>query len=130
MKYQLTIDEHQLLMIARAVEDYSRTLGGQAEMTHASMFADADAQDVRECLLGYNQLMNPNGEKYGWSGYGCKNEHKRKEIAASFYLYHEILNFYYTERHIDNVYSDGTLTCENSGNPIVIKNVTNEQTSF
>ena len=58
---------------------------------------------------------------YKWSGGNCSNEWQRKFIAESYYLYREIRHFDAVNRGVDNVYRSPTLTCADSGMPIVIE---------
>lgn len=118
--YTMTVDESQLMMISRAVEDYHRTLCGQAEMNHVSKYADAQKGIVHHHLMQFNRIMNIDGDVYDWAGNGCKDEEKKKEIAGSYYLYREILHFFAVEKNQNNVFSDSTLTTNLTGNKIKI----------
>lgn len=121
-KYTITLTEEQMLLISRCIEDISRFLAGDTELYHTI----ATLENWRE--LGQKlRLMQPfvtpelvYGSNYGWNGGGCPNEHQRKLIAQTYYLYREMLHQYTIANNIHNVYSSPTLRCENSGEPIKI----------
>ena len=123
--YTITVDESQLMMISRAVEDYHRTLCGQAEMNHVAKYADEQKEIVHNHLMQFNRIMNIDGDVYDWAGNGCKDEGKKKEIAGSYYLYREILHFFAVEKNLNNVFSDSTLTTNLTGNKIKITKTEN-----
>lgn len=133
-KWRIELTEHQLLLMARCVEDCSRFLAGQTTL-----------DNTRMCLLGQNgfddelagelrriqPLVTPQlsiGASYGWSGSGCPNNVQSKAIAETYYLYREIYHQTTLERskEVDmkyNVYLDETLRCKNSGEPIKIERI-------
>jgi hypothetical protein len=130
-QYTITCNEEQLRLIADAVEDWSRFLGGQCELNHAtSLIADTDnyrkVQDilhdqVHPCITP--QL--PLNASYGWNGGTCPNEHQKKAIAMSYSIYRQILHFFAIQRKDNdwNVYKSPTLTCEEQGGLIQIKEI-------
>lgn len=121
-KYTITLTEHQMMLIADCVEDIHRFLAGQTELANATLqlnFTD----EVRDSLKRLQPLVTPElpmGASYGWSGGTCHNEHQRKMIAETYYLYREILHQYNIANGHKNVYSSETLRCEESGEPIKI----------
>lgn len=132
-KYRLTVGESQLRMIAACVEDCSRFMSGQTELYNCTSMLD-DMHETHEALKeAYPYVVPELRRKYGrgayypWNGGGCPNEHQRKFIAASYYLYREIKHFDAVRRGVDNVYSSSTLRCEESGMPIEIEEVKEEE---
>lgn len=128
MNYQITCSKEQLMMIANAMEDWHRFLAGQCEMSNATMMLPAtDAVKARNNL---NEYVRPHivpqlqrGESYKWDGGNCPNEHQRKAIAMSYGIYREILHFIAVLNNRDGVYENKTLTCDEQGELITIKQV-------
>ena len=128
-KYRITVSESQLHMIANCVEDCSRFMAGQTEMYNTTSMLE-NMHEVHEVLNGTYPYVVPDlrfkygrGAYYPWNGGECPNEHQRKFIAASYYLYREIRHFDAVRRNVDNVYRSVTLCCKDSGMPIVIEEV-------
>lgn len=124
-KYRITCTEEQLRLIADAVEDWTRFLSGQTEMWRA-----LDQLPLVESLLAREELRKvqkyvtpklPQNASYGWSGAGCENERQRKSIAMGYGIYRQILHFLTLKNNLDNVYTSPTLTCEEQGGLIEIK---------
>ena len=121
-KYTITLTEHQMMLIADCVEDIHRFLAGQTELANATLqlnFTD----EVRDSLKRLQSLVTPElpmGESYAWNGATCPNEHQRKMIAETYYLYCEMLHQYYIANGLSNVYSTETMRCEESEEPIKI----------
>ena len=68
------------------------------------------------------------GPAYIWDGGFSYNEHQRKFIAETYYLYREIYHQLTLDaaKHKDmgyNVYLGETLTCSESGEPIKVERV-------
>lgn len=131
-KYRLTVSESQLRMLAACVEDCSRFMSGQTELSNTTSMLD-DMHEIHDALKASYQYVVPelhgkygHGAYYPWNGGSCSNEHQRKFIAASYYLYREIKHFDAVSRNIDSVYRSETLRCEDSGMPIVIEEVKEE----
>lgn len=124
-KYQITLTEEQLILMARCVEDCSRFAAGQTELNNTLLFIGKYPHfKMRRNLQGLQSLVTPGlgrGASYDWSGSGCPNEEQRKFIAQSYYLYREIYHQYNLVERIDNVYTSETLRCADSGEPIKIK---------
>lgn len=132
-KYQITLTEKQLMLMARCVEDCSRFAAGQTELlnTLLSTFFNSRLSTDRylyfvllEKLRDLQLLVTPSlgrGASYGWNGSGCPNEEQRKFIAQSYYLYREIYHQHNLAEGIDNVYTSETLRCKDSGEPIQVK---------
>lgn len=123
-KYQITLTEEQLMLMARCVEDCSRFAAGQTELYNVLQSIDMGDYSLRKKLQKLQSLVTPGlgcGASYDWSGSGCPNEEQRKFIAQSYYLYREIYHQRNLIEGIDNVYTSETLRCAESGEPIKIK---------
>lgn len=133
-KWRIELTEHQLLLMARCVEDSSRFLAGQTTLDNTRMylfgqngFYDGLADELRRI----QPLVTPQlsiGASYGWSGSGCPNNVQSKAIAETYYLYREIYHQTTIERAKDvdiecNVYLDETLRCKDSGEPIKVERI-------
>lgn len=128
-QYRITVSESQLRMIANCVEDIHRLMAGQTELQNCTSMLDLQ-YEVQEELKKIQPLVTPHiglGSYYKWSGGNCPNEWQRKFIAESYYLYREIRHFDAVNRGVDNVYRSPTLTCADSGMPIVIEEVGEEK---
>ena len=128
-QYRITVSESQLRMIADCVEDCHRFMAGQTELQNCTSILDLQ-HEVQDELKKIQHLVTPHiglGSYYKWSGGNCPNEHQRKFIAASYYLYRELRHFDAVNRGVDNVYRSPTLTCEDSGMPILIEEVEEKQ---
>lgn len=124
-KYRLTLNEHQLRLIANCVEDCSRFMTGQMELYNCTASLD-DMHELHDKLNELQRLVTPRlcrGSYYNWSGSSCPNDEQRKFIAESYYIYREIIHQLTVDKGIKNVYSSPTLTCEDSGEPILIEKV-------
>lgn len=127
-KYRITVSESQLRMIANCVEDCSRFMGGDLELHNCTSMLD-DMHELHEEMRKLQKLVTPElsqGAYHKWSGISCPDEHRRKFIAASYYLYREIKHFDAVNRDIDSVYRGATLRCADSGMPIVIEELKEE----
>lgn len=128
-KYQITLTEEQLMLMARCVEDCSRFAAGQTELYNVLQSIDMGDYSLRKKLQKLQSLVTPGlgrGASYDWSGSGCPNEEQRKFIAQSYYLYREIYHQRNLIEGIDNVYTSETLRCAESGEPIKIKVINKE----
>lgn len=132
-KYQITLTEEQLMLMAHCVEDCSRFAAGQTELYNVLRSIDMYDLSLRKKLQDLQPLITPGlgrGASYDWSGSGCPNEEQRKFIARSYHLYREIYHQHNLAEGIDNVYTSETLRCKDSGEPIQIKVIddgTNEE---
>ena len=131
-KYRLTVSESQLRMIAACVEDISRFMSGQTELSNTTSMLE-DMHETQDALKGAYPYVVPelclkygHGAYYPWNGGGCPKEYQRRFIASSYYLYREIKHFDAVHRGVDNVYRSETLRCEDSGMPILIEEVKEE----
>lgn len=123
-KYQITLTEEQLMLMAHCVEDCSRFAAGQTELYNVLRSIDMYDLSLRKKLQDLQPLITPGlgrGASYDWSGIGCPNEEQRKFIARSYYLYREIYHQHNLAEGIDNVYTSETLRCKDSGEPIQVK---------
>lgn len=123
-KYQITLTEEQLMLMARCVEDCSRFAAGQTELYNVLRSIDMYDLSLRKKLQDLQPLITPGlgrGASYDWSGSGCPNEEQRKFIARSYHLYREIYHQHNLAEGIDNVYTSETLRCKDSGESIQVK---------
>lgn len=127
-KYRITLSERQLHLIINCVEDIHRFMGGQAELDNCTAILK-NSCEVREALREVSPLVVPElyrkygkNASYGWNGGSCPNEHQKKFLAETYYIYRELrhqLTIRNTEDY--NVYHSETLRCENSGEPIKLE---------
>ena len=111
-----------MILIANCVEDIHRFLAGRTELWNTTSVLD-NARDVRYRMAEMAKVVTPElggAMDYGWAGRGCPNEHQKKMIAQTYYLYREMLHQYTIANTHKNVYSSETLRCEGSGEPIKI----------
>lgn len=123
-KYQITLTEEQLMLMAHCVEDCSRFAAGQTELYNVLRSIDMYDLSLRKKLQDLQPLITPGlgrGASYDWSGSGCPNEKQRKFIARSYHLYREIYHQHNLAEGIDNVYTSETLRCKDSGESIQVK---------
>ena len=129
-KWRIELTEHQLRLMAKCVEDCHRFVGGQMELS-SSTSCLIHYMELSEELDKLQPLVTPElgrGASYGWDGGSCPNEHQRKFIAETYYLYREIYHQLTLDaaKHKDmgyNVYLGETLTCSESGEPIKIEKI-------
>lgn len=124
-KFQITVNEHQLKLIADCLEDISRFLGGQMELWHATSNLD-NYRQLADKLEELKPLVTPELERnasYGWTGSDCPNERQRKLIAETYYLYRTMLYHLHKDDEHWSVYTSPALRCENSGEIIEIKEI-------
>lgn len=131
-KYRITLNEHQLRLISACVEDCHRFAGGQVELDQTTYFLDNHLEiqeKMREHIypLVVPELYRQYGRNasYGWNGGSCPNPHQKKFLAETYYLYREILHQLTIRNCKDDwsVYNSSTLTCAESGEPIIIEEV-------
>lgn len=121
-KYTITLTEEQLLLISNCIEDIHRFLAGDTELYHTACLMD-NYKELMQKLRLLQPFVAPDlcyGSNYGWNGMHCPNEHQRKLIAQTYYLYREMRHQYNLANGIHNVYSSPTLRCKGSGEPIKI----------
>lgn len=120
-KYQVTLTEEQLMLIAQCVEDCHRFACGQTELWNTtSQFNIKNWAELRDQLLELQPLVTPELSYrafYNWAGTGCKDEFQRKFIAKTYPIYREIYH-----KVINNgVYESLTLTCKEGGQVPIIE---------
>lgn len=124
-KYQITLTEEQLMLMARCVEDCSRFAAGQTGLVNTLLFIGRyPLFELRRNLKDLQSLVTPGlgrGASYGWNGSRCPCEEQRKFIAQTYYLYREIFHQHNLSKGINNVYTSETLRCKDSGETIQIK---------
>ena len=128
-KFRITVSESQLRMIADCVEDCSRFMAGDLELHNCTSKLDSYCELHNE-LKKLQHFVTPElsrGAYHKWSGISCPDEHRRKFIAETYYLYREIRHFDAIRRNVDNVYRGTTLRCADSGMPILIEEVKEEE---
>ena len=124
-KFQITVNEHQLNLMAHCIEDISRFMGGQMELWNATSNLD-NYRQLADKLEELKPLVTPELERnasYGWNGGSCPNERQRKLIAETYYLYRTMLYALHKDDDNFNVYKSPALRCANSGEVIEIKEV-------
>lgn len=127
-KYTITLTEEQMRLIAEGMEDYHRFLSGECRMANATQYAN-DIINLREELemVAHDRMSHGLREYsyYDWSGCHCPNDHQRKAIAMSYMIYREILHHFAMQHPKDiwNCLQDPTLTCEEQGGLIEIKEI-------
>lgn len=124
-KFQITVNEHQLNLMAHCIEDCARFLCGQTELWH-TISQLPNYLELREKLEELQLLVTPDlskGASYGWDGGGCPDKHQKKMIAETYYLYRTMLYALHKDDDNWNVYTSPALRCEDSGEIIEIKEV-------
>ena len=130
-KYQIELSETQLKLIADCVEDCHRFASGQTELHNTAAHSTMENDNYRElsdALRELHYLVTPElpyNASYGWNGFHCPHEVQRKFIAQTYPTYREILHFFACQQKDNdwNTYRSETLTCEEGGMPIKIKEI-------
>ena len=129
-KWIIELNEHQLQLIAKCVEDCHRFIGGQMELSNSTACIK-HCRELSQELCKLQKFVTPllgRGASYGWNGGSCPNEDQRKFLAETYYLYREIRHKITLdeEKYEDmgwNVYLSNTLTCKESGEPIKVERI-------
>ena len=129
-KWRIELTEHQLMLMAKCVEDCSRFISGQMELSNSTSCLK-HCRHLGEELHTLQPFVTPElgrGASYGWNGGSCPNDHQRKFIAETYYLYREIYHQVTLDKAKDkdmdwNVYLGETLTCNESGEPIKVESI-------
>ena len=129
-KWRIELTEHQLMLLAKCVEDCHRFVVGQMELSNSTSCL-THYMELSEELGKLKPLVTPQlecGASYGWNGGACHNYKQRKFLAETYYLYREIYHQLTLEaaKHKDmvwNVYLSETLTCSESGEPIKVERI-------
>ena len=129
-KWRIELTEHQLMLMAKCVEDCSRFISGQMELSNSTSCLK-HCRHLGEELHTLQPFVTPElgrGASYGWNGGSCPNDHQRKFIAETYYLYREIYHQVTLDKAKDkdmdwNVYLGETLTCDESGEPIKVERI-------
>jgi hypothetical protein len=125
-KFQITVNEHQLQLMAACIEDCCRFLCGQTELWHTTSQLPKNYLELRDKLEELHSIVTPDlskGASYGWSGGGCPDEHQKKMIAETYYLYRTMLYHLHKDDEHWSVYKSPALRCADSGEIIEIKEV-------
>ncbi|TGX80489.1 hypothetical protein E5358_12590 [Palleniella muris] len=91
-RYQVEMTEEQLRLVIDCIEDCSRFMAGQTEMTNCTARLDNN-HELWNSLRELQPLVTPAlgcGSSYSWNGGHCPNEQQRKFIAQTYYLYREM----------------------------------------
>ena len=129
-KWRIELTEHQLMLMAKCVEDCSRFISGQMELSNSTSCLK-HCRHLGEELHTLQPFLTPElapGASYGWNRGSCPNDHQRKFIAETYYLYREIYHQVTLDKAKDkdmdwNVYLGETLTCNESGEPIKVERI-------
>ena len=129
-KWRIELTEHQLMLMAKCIEDCSRFIGGQMELSNSTACLK-HGRHLGEELDRLQPFVTPElgcGASYGWNGGSCPDENQRKFIAETYYLYREIYHQVTLDKAKDkdmdwNVYLGETLTCNESGEPIKVEKI-------
>ena len=129
-KWRIELTEHQLMLMAKCVEDCSRFISGQMELSNSTSCLK-HCRHLGEELHTLQPFVTPElgrGASYGWNGGSCPNDHQRKFIAETYYLYREIYHQVTLDKAKDkdmdwNVYLGETLTYNESGEPIKVERI-------
>lgn len=129
-KWRIELTEHQLMLMAKCVEDCHRFIGGQMDMFNSTSCLTRRLV-LCEQLSKLQPFVTPQlecGASYGWNGGACPNDNQRKFLAETYYLYREIYHQVTLDdaKHKDmswNVYLGETLTCNESGEPIKVERI-------
>ena len=117
-KWRITCTEEKLRLMADCVEDCSRLLAGQTDMSNTLMPLEnfCEIRDIMEERV--RPLIVPDlpyrGSSYGWNG-GHSVEWQRKTIAQGYATYKSLLAGLAREYNLNNVHSGTPLTCELGG---------------
>lgn len=118
-KWRITCTEEKLRLMADCVEDCSRLLAGQTDMSNTLMPLEnfCEIRDIMEERV--RPLIVPDlpyrGSSYGWNGGHCPVEWQRKTIAQGYATYKSLLAGLAREYNWNNVHSGTPLTCELGG---------------
>ena len=120
-KYQVTLTEEQLILIAKCVEDCHRFVCGQTGLDNTiDVLCGPHKFMIKERLKLLSKFVNPDllpNQSYDWAGSGCKDEQQRSFIAKTYAIYREILHKVVN----DGVYKSSTLTCKVDGQVPIIE---------
>ena len=130
-KWRIELTEHQLMLMARCVEDCHRFMSGRMEMKNSTGILEYP-RELRHELNELQSLVTPGiskGASYDWAGNHCPNREQKKFIAETYYLYRRIYEEKTKERAkivnfpLGYVYLRETLRCKDSGEPIKVERI-------
>lgn len=123
-KYQMTLTEEQIMLIANCVEDCHRFACGETELWNTITTMDGHGE-LRAKMKELHDFAVPElsaNQYYDWAGSGCKDKSQKKFIAMTYAIYREILHKVVN----DGVYKHPTLTCEDNGGLPIIEEIKEE----
>ena len=123
-KYQMTLTEEQIMLIANCVEDCHRFACGETELwnTIALMNSNGELKAKMKELHDFAVPELSANQYYDWAGSGCKSKSQKKFIAQTYAIYREILHKVVNK----GVYKSHTLTCEDNGGLPIIEEIKEE----
>ena len=132
-KWRIELTEHQLMLMAKCVEDCSRFISGQMKLSNSTSCLK-HCRHLGEELHTLQPFVTPElgrGASYGWSGGSCPNDNQRKFIAETYYLYREIYHQVTLDKAKDKDmdwkgYLGETVACKDSGEPIKVERLSDE----
>ena len=120
-KYQMTLTEEQIMLIANCVEDCHRFACGETELWN-TISRMKECGELRVKMWELHDFAVPElsaNQYYDWAGSGCKDKSQKKFIAMTYAIYREILHKVVNA----GVYKSHTLTCNEGGTPPRIEKV-------
>ena len=84
-KWRIELNEHQLRLIAKCVEDCHRFIAGQMELSNSTACLK-HGRHLGEELSTLQAFVTPlleRGASYGWNGGSCPDKNQRKFIAET-----------------------------------------------
>ena len=130
-KWRIELTEHQLMLMARCVEDCHRFMSGQMEMSNSTRVLE-HPHELWDKLRELQSYVTPGvsmGASYDWAGRDCPNRDQKKFIAETYYLYRRIYEVTTKKSAktedfpLGNTYLSETLTCADSGEPIKVERI-------
>ena len=126
------MSERQLYRVIGCVEDIHRFMSGQVELHNATCMLDNKHELHEKMRKEIYPLVVPElhqqyglNASYGWDGSTCPNKHQKKLLAETYYIYRELHHQLTLMSNSGeyNVYNSPTLTCKDSGEPIILEEI-------
>lgn len=134
-RFVIEFSEKQLDILSRCVEDISRFLAGQMELSNTidrfiNNGADVDKKGAKDLLRLLRRLLHPELEReggdHGWTGHGAP-EPKNEYIAETYQIYRTLYYFLTkakTWSNEANVYNSPALTLKGHEQPYLVNEIT------